>query len=167
MTQKLLALVAVAMLWSPSAYAAKPNPLTQMLGNKTDKGTFFAGDKAIPVTGQPVCEPIGSGDSIMCHGNSGPNFAWLDVFHWDPKTGWITKTSLTTTPGERLVVMSGVWDAKTRTLRLKGVQRKNDGTETPVRSTREFKPDGSMVLRYFITESGKERLSLEVVSKPQ
>ena len=166
MARRILLLIAGAALWQVSACSADPhpNPLNRLLGHEKNQGTFYIGDKVKPTTAESVCEPLGDGESVMCRGFAGPTSAWLEVYQWHAKTGWITKTFLNTTPGERPVVMRGLWDPETSTLTLRGVARSASGVETPVRSTREFRPDGTARFRCYATVDGKERPTLDVVS---
>jgi hypothetical protein len=166
--RRFLPLFAGAALWLVSGCRTDPsaaeNPLTRLLGHEKNQGTFFVGDTAVPTTAESICEPLGQGDSIMCHGHAGPKSAWLEVYQWNAKTGWITKTLLNTTPGERIVVMRGMWNGDTNTLALQGVIRSSAGVETPVRCTRLFRADGTARFRCYATVDGRERPTLDVVS---
>jgi hypothetical protein len=140
------------------------NPLTLLLGHRTDTGTFFVDGRQFPVSNNSLCEMVGDTTAVTCRGDDGTHFAWLDIFSWDPKTGQITKTSLGTIPGERPSEMTGAYDTTTRTLSLKGVQRLTDGTELPVRSLQTFTDDG-MTLKFFVTKNGEEQMTLDIVKR--
>lgn len=149
------------------AHAAEPNPLKGILGTHAETGHLFQGDKKIPLRTTASCRPLGDGTAVICTGQTGKHFAWLDVFEWNPKTGWITKTSHSTSPDERLTEVSGPWDAKTKTWTLTGLGHHLTGPQTHLRTTREFLVNGQIRFRLYVRSNGKELLVVETLTAIQ
>jgi hypothetical protein len=144
------------------------NPLTLMAGTWVQDGTWYPTEgEEVVSKGEVTCEPVGQGYGLFCHGYPSETFGFMDVFDWDPKTKLVTKRSLLTVPGERVVVMTGSWNAERRQLNLRGHRQGADGQRTVERDTRSFKEDGSWEFRYYYETDGKEILSLDLDMRPK
>ena len=156
-----LCIIGCLLLFVGQAYGAVPNPLKSILGTHTEVGQLHQGDQKTPLKSVVSCQPLADGTAVLCTGYTGTFFAWLDVFEWNPKTGWITKTSHSTTAGERVAKMSGPWDAKTRTWTLTGQSHHLKNPPTELRSTRQFMASGQRRFRLYATIKGTEHLIIE------
>ena len=139
------------------------SPLTPMLGEWEEEGTVLSDGVPQAIYSHSNCSSPTSPNDILCSGQSGEHYAWLDVYRWDPKTGTVDFQSLTTTPGDRICEGTGTWDAATQTLSIDAVVRGTYGDQQGFRLTRVLSQDGSQ-LEYYTTLSGKEVRTLEVQS---
>ena len=105
------------------------SPLSSMLGEWEEEGTVMIDGTPQAVYSHSTCSTLTSPNDIMCNGQSGEHYAWLDVYRWDPKTGTVDFQSLTTTPGDRICEGSGTWDAATQTLSIDAVIRGTYGND--------------------------------------
>ena len=139
------------------------SPLTPMIGEWEEKGTVVVDDSPQVVYSHSTCLSLTSPNDILCNGQSGDGYAWIDVYRWDPNTETIDFKSLSTTPGDRVCEGTGIWDAATQTLSIDAVIRGTHGDQQGVRLTRVLSQDGSR-LEYYTTISGNEIRTLEVES---
>ena len=140
------------------------SPLTPMLGDWEEEGTVLSDGVPQAVYSHSTCSALTSPNDMLCSGQSGEHYAWLDVYRWDPKTGTVDFQSLTTTPGDRICEGIGTWDAATQTLSIDAVVRGTYGSQQGFRLKRVLSEDGSQ-LEYYTTLSGKEVRTLEVQSR--
>ena len=140
------------------------SPLAPMLGDWEEDGTVLSDGVPQAVYSHYTCSSLTSPNDILCNGQSGGSYAWLDVYRWDPKTGIVDFQSLNTTPGDRICEGTGTWDAATQTLSIDAVIRGTYGNHQNFRLKRVLSEEGSR-LEYYTTLSGKEIRTLDVQSR--
>ena len=160
----IIVMISMYMLLGCMTVKSTRSPLTPMLGEWEEQGTVMVDGSPQTVYSHSTCSSLTSPNDMQCNGQSGEDYAWLDVYRWDPKTGIVDFQSLTTTPGDRICEGTGTWDAATQTLSIDAVVRGTYGNHQGFRLKRVLSEEGSR-LEYYTTISGNEIRTLEVQSR--
>mgnify|MGYP001027053593 CR=1 FL=1 len=142
------------------------SPLKHMLGDWEEQGTVWVDGTSNSVYAHSTCSQLSSLNDVICNGQTGEGYAWLDVYRWNPQTHVVDFQSLSTTPGERVCQGTGKWDASTQTVYIDGSIRLGNGEQQGIRMERTFSPEGQSDLQHFLTINGAETRTLEIQSSP-
>jgi len=61
-------------------------PLSPMLGGWQEQGAVWIDGTPNTVYAHSTCAPLTSSNDMVCNGQMGEGYAWLDVYRWDPET---------------------------------------------------------------------------------
>mgnify|MGYP005653079537 CR=1 FL=1 len=61
-------------------------PLSPMLGGWQEQGAVWIDGTPNTVYAHSTCAPFTSSNDMVCNGQMGEGYAWLDVYRWDPET---------------------------------------------------------------------------------
>jgi len=140
------------------------SPLSPMLGDWEEEGVLWIDGTPNTVYGHSNCSSLSSANDLICNGQTGEGYAWMDVYRWDPQTQVIDFSSLSTTPGERICQGTGKWDASTQTVYIDGSIRSGNGEQQGIRMERTFAQEDQSEVQHFLTIAGIETRTLEIQS---